>query len=392
MILKSKRSRLTEQVRRSLVAVLTLSAAVLFWACAGGSATAVSPSASISSGYNVSRYVKGANQAVAMTFDNKGRLLYNEKDSGRIIRYSNGHKSVLATLGVAGGGESGLLGLTVDNNGEVYAYYTGSESNCPDPTTTPADSGLNAHCVWAFKPTSSGRLKPDHLVFSADHPSSAQNHVGGGLHIGPEGDLYMTIGDLGENDDPNKGPGRSQNLSLPFGKMLRLDPAGTNKPASGNPGQCGNVDNTAQRKADDERIFACGLRNTFAFAFDANNRIWGSEAGDSCDEINLVKAGVNYGWQPPRTDCSGSGAGKPVLKITGTPSGITVPTSKSAGSWRGDVFYCVFNSAQLMRFDPRTHKVAPLSKAQGKCTYNLASRGSYIYMSSADTIYRIKIK
>jgi glucose/arabinose dehydrogenase len=391
---------LTEQARRSSLALVLIAIAVVFWACSGssavgssnGSATTSTSDASAATSYSVSRYVKGANQAVAMTFDSKGRLLYNEKDSGRIIRFSKGHKSVLATLKVAGGGEAGLLGLTVDKSGTVYAYYTSGNASCPDPTKSSSDSGLEGHCVWAFKPTSSGRLKADHLVFSADHPSDAQNHVGGGLHIGPDGALYLTIGDLGQNDDPNKGPGRAQSLSVPFGKMLRLNPGATNQAAEGNPNKCGNADNSAERPTTDDRIYACGLRNTFAFAFDANKRIWGSEAGDGCDEINIVKAGVNYGWQPPRTDCSGSGAGKPVLKVTGTPSGITVPTSKSAGGWRGDVFFCIFNEAKLVRYDPTSRKSSPLSKAGGKCTYNLASRGSYIYMSSADTIYRIKIK
>ena len=389
------------QLRRTTAVLLTGAAAIVFWACAGGSAVGSSndgaagssgESVSAATSYGVSRYVKNADQAVGMTFDNKGRLLYNEKDSGRIIRFANGRKTVLATLSVTGGGESGLLGLTVDKSDNVYAYYTGSSANCPDPTKSTSDGDLQGHCVWAFKPASNGRLKADHMVFSADHPSSAQNHVGGGLHIGPDGALYLSIGDLGENDDPDKGPGRSQNLSLPFGKLLRLDPSGSDKAAAGNPGKCGNADNSADRNTADDRIFACGLRNTYGFAFDASGRIWGSEAGDGCDEINIVKAGVNYGWEPPRTDCSGSGDGRPTLKVTGTPSGITVPTSSAAHGWRGDVFFCVFNDAKLTRYDPKTHKSSPLKKAAGKCTYDLTSRGSYIYMSSGDAIYRIKIK
>ncbi len=398
--MKSSRSRLTEQLRRATALAGAAAAMLALWACAGGSANGSADGAGAQApadvnaavNYGVSRYVKNADQAVGMTFDRKGRLLYNEKDNGRIIRFSKGRKTVLAKLNVSGGGEAGLLGLTVDKNGNVYAYYTSSNASCPDPTKSSSGGGLEGHCVWAFKPTSSGRLKADHLVFSANHPSEAQNHVGGGLPIGPDGALYLSIGDLGENDDPDKGPGRAQSLSVPFGKLLRLNPEATNQAAAGNPTKCGNADNSAQRTISDERIFACGLRNTYAFAFDAHKRIWGSEAGDGCDEINLIKAGVNYGWQPPRTDCSGTGDGRPKLKVTGTPSGITVPTSSAARGWRGDVFFCVFNEAKLMRFDPSKHKASPLSKAAGKCTYDLASRGSYIYMSSGDTIFRIKIK
>jgi glucose/arabinose dehydrogenase len=384
-------------VRRSSVILLGGTAALVLWACAGGAAKGDSssnepaPVAKVSTSYSVSKYVSGANQAVGLAFDGKGRLIYNEKDSGRIIRYSKGKKTVLAKLRVAGGGESGLLGLTIDRSGNAYAYYTGSSSSCPDPTQASSGGRLAAHCVWAFKP-SGGRLKADHLVFSSDHPSSASNHVGGGLHVGPDHSLYLSIGDLGENDDPNKGPGRAQSLSVPFGKLLRLNPAGKNQAADGNTGKCGDADNSAQRIAGDKRIWACGLRNTYAFAFDARKRIWGSEAGDSCDEINLIKGGVNYGWQPPRTDCSGRGAGKPVLKISGTPSGITVPTSKAARGWRGDVFFCIFSGNKLMRYDDQSRKLSEIKKARGKCSYDLSSRGSYMYMSAGDTIYRLKIK
>lgn len=377
------------------------------WACSGGASEApqsTRPSAktpagqqadqqaSAASSYSVKRYVRGANQAVGLTFDNKGRLLYAEKDSGRIIRFANGRKTVLASLNVVNGSEAGLLGLASDSAGRIYAHYTGASAGCPDPTTGSSGGGLEGHCVWRFKPGSSGRLTPDGRVFSSGHPSSADNHVGGGLHFGPDGALYLSIGDLGENDDPDNGPGRAQSLSVPFGKILRLDPAGNNKAASGNPGKCGNAENTAQRDTEDDRIWACGLRNTYQFAFDANGTMWGSESGDSCDEINRVKAAVNYGWQPPRTDCSGSGAGRPVVKLSGTPSGIAVPTARSAGGWRNDVFYCIYTSSELVRYDQRTKRRSRVAKAAGRCSYDLAARGNRLYMSNGQDIFRLSIR
>lgn len=400
---RSRKSGLTERARQIAVGLLVGLAALALWACAGGAAergtgagsSSGAPnaggSAIAATGYRVNRYVRGANQAVGLTFDTKGRLLYAEKDSGRIIRFANGRKRVLAKLGVSGGGEAGLLGLAVDAADRVYAYYTGPLASCPDPTRTPGGS-LKGHCVWRFKPGSGGLLRADGPVFSADHPSTAENHVGGGLHFGPDGALYLSIGDLGEIDDPNNGPNRAQSLTVPFGKVLRLDPAGDNKPAGGNPGECGNVDNSARRNAFDKRIWACGLRNTYQFAFDAGGRMWGAEAGDECDEINRVSAGVNYGWRPPRTDCSGSGAGRPVLKVKGTPSGIAVPISKAAGDWRGDVFCCIFDGNKLMRYDRSTRRVSELRKAAGHCSYDLVSRGAKMYMSSGNDIYRLTIR
>lgn len=399
------------QSRRLIALLLAATAALVLWACAGDDADgntagdaepaaeiAGEPAASESHdagaalSYGVRRYVRDTPQAVGLAFDTSGRLLYAEKDSGRILRFSKGNKTVLASLTVSGGGEAGLLGLAVDKNDFVYAYYTSSSASCPDPTTASGDGALEGHCVWRFKPASGGRLRADGRVFSSDHPSEAGNHVGGGLHFGPDGALYLSIGDLGENDDPDKGPGRAQNLDVPFGKILRLDPSGENAPAAGNPNSCGNVANTSQRSASDRRIWACGLRNTYQFAFDASGVMWGAESGDGCDEINRIREAVNYGWQPPRTECAGEGAGRPTLKITGTPSGITVPTAKSARGWRNDVFYCVFNGNILMRYDQGSRKKREVRKASGHCSYDLISRGNRLYMSSGEDIYRLTIK
>lgn len=407
---RSKRFQLTKRSafsQRVLALLFATIAALVLWACTGGDAdgnaepvvetggggAAESPAANAAVSYSVRRYVRGATQAVGLAFDTRGRLLYAEKDRGRIIRFTKGRKSVLARLNVSSGGETGLLGLAVGGDGSVYAYYTGTSSRCPNPTGgNGGGGGLEGHCVWRFKPTSGGRLRADGRVFSADHPSTASNHVGGGLHFGPDGALYLSIGDLGENDDPNKGPGRSQSLDVPFGKILRLDPAGKNAPAAGNPNSCGNVANSSQRNASDRRIWACGLRNTYQFTFDGSGVMWGAEAGDSCDEINRVRKAVNYGWQPPRTDCAGQGAGRPVLKVTGTPSGITVPLSKAAGGWRNEVFYCIFDGNKLMHYDPSHRKTSEVSKAAGRCSYDLISRANRLYMSSGENIYRLTIK
>jgi glucose/arabinose dehydrogenase len=382
---------LTKSARGGVGAVLVVAAALSLWACAGGASGDTPAATTAATHASVHRYVKNANQAVGLAFDTRGRLLYAEKDNGKIIRYSRGRKTTLAKLGVSGGGEPGLLGLAVAASGETYAYYTSSNASCPDPTKSSAGGGLKGHCIWAFKP-SGGRLVADHLVFSAPHPSTAQNHVGGGLHIGPDKELYLGLGDLGENDNPSNGPGRSQSLSVPFGKILRLNPAGTNEGASGNPSTCGNADNSAQRDISDGRIWACGLRNPYSYAWDSSGRMWVADVGDSCDEINIVKPGVNYGWQPPRTDCSGAGSGRPILKVTGTPSGVAIPLSKLAGSWRNDVFYCLFVPGKLIRYDASSRKSSTIAAGAKKCGYDMVSRGRYIYMSAGDDIYRLAIK
>lgn len=341
---------------------------------------------------SVRRFASNLDQALGLTFDNRGRLLYAEKETGRIVRVSGGKKTVLARLQtVATSAEAGLLGLAADGRGRVFAYYVGSRAGCPNPTRTSGGSGMEAHCIWRFKP-SNGRLAADRLIFSSDHPSEGDNHVGGGLHIGPDGALYLGIGDLGENGDPDKGPGRAQSLSVPFGKILRLDPASTNRGASGNPKTCGNAENSSQRTISDGRIFACGLRNPYSFDWDSGKRLWSLDVGDACDELDLIKSGVNYGWQPPRTDCEGTGDGRVIKKITGTPSGLAIPKSSSAGSWRNDVFYCLFIEGKLIRYDTKTRQATEVPKARGRCGYDLAAKGSSIYMSDGTSISVLRIK
>lgn len=376
-------------------------AGMALWACAGGAtkpdsgaaaATTDTPVAEAAVSTSVRRFASNLDQAVGLAFDNRGRLLYAEKDTGRIVRVSSGKKTVLTRVQtVAGGGEAGLLGLAADGSGRVYAYYTGSRAGCPNPTQAAGGGGIEAHCIWRFKP-SGGRLKSDRMIFSSNHPSEAENHVGGGLHFGPDGALYLGLGDLGENGDPDRGPGRAQSLSVPFGKILRLDPNATNRGASGNPSTCGNAENSSQRSISDGRIFACGLRNPYSFDWTSSKRLWSLDVGDSCDELNIVKAGVNYGWQPPRTDCAGNGDGRVIKKISGTPSGLAIPKSRAAGSWRNDIFYCLFIEGKLIRYDARTRRATELPKARGRCGYDLAAKGSSIYMSDGTNISVLRIK
>lgn len=395
LTLKSRKSRSTERGRAGLGALLAITAAVSLWACSSGTAkTTPAPvgggELTAAASAKARTYVNNANSAVGLSFDNRGRLMYAEKDSGRIMRVADGRSKALARLAVAGGGEPGLLGLTSDSAGRVYAYYTTSRAGCPDPTSGSSSGSIESHCVWRLRP-SGGKLKADKLIFSAGHPSEADNHVGGALHIGPDGQLYLGLGDLGENDNPDKGPGRAQNLSLPFGKILRLDPDATNKGSSGNPTTCGNADNSAGRTISDGRIWACGLRNPYSFDWDSSRRLWVAEVGDGCDEIDIVRAGVNYGWEPPRTDCAGAGEGRPVLKVTGTPSGVAIPKSKQAGSWRGDIFWGIFADSSLKRYNPKSRRTSTIAGAKGRTGWSLAVNDRYIYMSNGERISRLKL-
>lgn len=396
---------MTERLRPAIVAVALTAAVLVLIACskvsadgAGGAPNSdgarstqsmESTPATVAASSRAQTYVRAGGVA-AMTLDRRGRLIYAEKDSGRIIRVSRGRRTVLARLRVVTGSESGLLGIAAGPGERIWAYYTGSRSGCPNPTRGSSGGSLVAHCVWRLRPAS-GKFVADRLVFSANHPSDADNHVGGGLAFGPDGALYLGIGDLGENDDPDRGPNRAQNLAVPFGKILRLDPMATNRGADGNPSRCGNAENSSGRQIDDGRIWACGLRNPFSFDWDQRGRMWVADVGDGCDELNIVRAGVNYGWRPGRTDCAGSGEGRPVLKLSGTPSGVAVPKSRLAGAWRGDVFFGVFADSALQRYQPDRRRRSTIRAARGRAGWALVAGERYLYMSDGRRISRLRL-
>lgn len=346
-------------------------------------------------GAAVAKRLATTNAAVGLSIDSRGRLLYGEHASGEVVRLSAGRKHVLTRLSVASNIEPGLLGLATNDSGDIWVSYTTSRDGCPDPTRFKSDpTAINALCIWRFR-LSGDKLRADKLTFSSVHPATAwRTHFGGGLGFGPDGALYFGVGDLGNNDSPSIGPNRSQDLSIPAGKILRLNPNATNKAAAGNPRRCGNADNSAQRRIVDARIYACGFRNPYSFDWDLAGNLWVADVGDKCDEINLVKPGVNYGWQPPRTDCAGARTGKPILKLhnRATPSGLAIPKSRSAGAARGDVFFGVFRDSLIRRYKIREKALSTVSGTSGQAGWSLLASGQYLYMSNGDEISRLNLR
>ena len=190
--------------------------------------------------------------------------LISERDSGRIRELVGGAtREVGVVAGVVHSGEGGLLGLaTYDSNGTsyLYAYFTGADDNriVRYPLTgTPGNLGLGA-----VEPIFNGIAK-------------AGNHDGGRIAFGPDGQLYVTVGDAGQRE-------RAQDPNSVNGKILRLTPTGqvpADNPTAGNP------------------MYSMGHRNPQGIGWDAEGRMWAAEFGqDTWDELNQITPGANYGW------------------------------------------------------------------------------------------------
>jgi len=122
--------------------------------------------------------------------------------------------------------------------------------------------------------------------------SVAEDHSGGCLQFGPDGFLYVVMGDTGPHNDPN---GHAQNLQLLLGKLLRIDVDRT----EGDLGYAIPKDNPFVGRADARpEIWAYGLRNPWRFSFDrVTGDLWLADVGqDREEEVSIVRRGENHGW------------------------------------------------------------------------------------------------
>jgi glucose/arabinose dehydrogenase len=175
-------------------------------------------------------------------------------------------------------GERGLLGLAFAPDGsELYVSFT----------DTDGDTVIDAVAV------EDGVVVADRRRTVFTYPQPFQNHNGGDLQIGPDGLLYIGLGDGGGGGDP---VGAGQDVSTPLGALLRIDPVAAEPYGvpEDNP-FVGDLEAAAE-------IWAYGLRNPWRFSFDRlTGDLWIADVGqDSREEINWMPAGegagANYGW------------------------------------------------------------------------------------------------
>jgi glucose/arabinose dehydrogenase len=178
-----------------------------------------------------------------------------------------------------------LLGIAFDpnfvSNQLVYGYYTSTT-----PTIHNRISRFTANGDVALAGSET-------IVMDMPNLSGATNHNGGALHFGPDGNLYVAVGD-------NANGTNAQTLSTRLGKILRITSTGgipTDNPFF----------NTAT--GDNRAIWALGVRNPFTFTFQAGvGRMFINDVGENTwEEINDGIAGSNYGWPTCEGFCNRRG-------------------------------------------------------------------------------------
>jgi glucose/arabinose dehydrogenase len=253
---------------------------------------------------------------VASPRDGSGRLFIVEQ-TGRIRILSGG--SVLSTpfldvsSGISHGGEQGLLGLAFHPNFKANGLFF---VNLTRPN---GDTVVNRYRVSSTNPNVADRSSA-YRIITIGQPYD--NHNGGTLQFGPDGYLYIGMGDGGSSGDPGN---RAQSLSSLLGKMLRIDINGSvgtrhyRIPSS----------NPYVGRAGRNEIWARGLRNPWKFSFDrATGTLWIGDVGQNrYEEIDRSGGtrpgrGLNYGWRVmegrhchvPSSGCNRSGKVSPVVE------------------------------------------------------------------------------
>lgn len=282
-----------------------------------------------------------------------GALLVTEKPGRmRVISASGAVGQPISGLpNVDGRGQGGLLDValspTFTTDRMIYWSYT-----------EPRSGGNGTTVARGVLSNDRRQLQNVQVIFRA-LPSYTNNmHFGSRLAFGPDGMLYVT---LGERSDAPMRP-YAQRLDSHLGKIIRIRPDGSVPP-----------DNPFVGRSDARpEIWTVGHRNVQAAAFDAQGRLWNIEHGpNGGDELNLIEKGKNYGW--PIQAYGIEYSGQPIPGASTNPSGYEQPeyywdpviapsgaqwySGGAFPAWRGSLFVGALKEKRLVRLEVANQRV-----------------------------------
>jgi glucose/arabinose dehydrogenase len=313
--------------------------------------------------------------------DSSDRIFIVEQ-GGRIIVFPRSNPAAASTFLdisslVSNGSEQGLLGLafspSFNTNGFFFVYYTNAQGN----------SVISRFTVSQSNPSLADAAS-EQIVLTFTQPFS--NHNGGCLQFGPDGYLYIASGDGGSAGDPEGNAQKTTNL---LGKLLRIDVSSLPYTVP--------VDNPFASGGGAPEIYALGLRNPWRFSFDEQtNRLWLGDVGQNeLEEIDLIVAGGNYGWNvregtqcfPSGNSCSTTGYIEPVTtysrEIGQSVTGGYVYRGTEVPDLLGVYIYGDFGSGRVfgLTHDTRTTVYSLFDLDAGISSFGLDQQGELYLLS-----------
>jgi len=293
------------------------------------------------------------------------------------------------------GNEEGLLGLAFDphfsENGFFYVYYS---------AVGPRRSVLSRFSISLDNPD---MASPDSELEILEVEQPFRNHNGGQLAFGPEGFLYIGLGDGGLADDPM---GNGQNKGSLLGSILRLDVDGASENSLY---QIPVTNPFVGISGARPEIWAYGLRNPWRFSFDtATGHLWAGDVGQNLwEEINMIRKGLNYGWNTmegfhcfrPTTSCDEIGLELPVFEYpNGTDCSVTggyVYRGIRLPALYGVYLYADYCSGKIwgLRYDDQSiieHRLLVHSDIKQITSFGEGQAGNIFILSRDDGIYQLE--
>ncbi|HSL53518.1 MAG TPA: PQQ-dependent sugar dehydrogenase, partial [Pyrinomonadaceae bacterium] len=326
--------------------------------------------------------VNGLDSPTAMEIAPDGRIFVCQQGGSlRVIKNGVLLATPFLTLSVDPVGERGLLGIAFDPNfattNFLYLYYT--------VPSTPRHNRVSRF-------TANGDVVvpgSETIILELENLSSATNHNGGAIHFGPDGKLYVAVGE-------NANRFNAETLNNRLGKMLRINSDGTIP--TDNP-----FFNTAV--GANRSIWALGLRNPFTFAFQpGSGRMFINDVGEvTWEEINDGIAGSNYGWPSSEGVTSNPAFRSPLLAYQHGFSATTgcaiaggafynPATVQFPASFIGKYFFADLCSGWIRVFDPATGTASGFAtNISNPVDLKVGADGSLYYLArGSGAVFRVQ--